>query len=136
MEETLGEAAAIDATGLMVEDRITRDVIRVVCELQIEQDDQRIDQLKVVDQISGPQTLLPQVAQFQKADTPERLEKFLARLRADGLLAPKPKLAKPLSREEWERQRREFDEWLDTQPFDSEQLLGLLAHPSSASIEG
>src|SRR5439155_15364402 len=31
MEETLGEAAAIDATGLMVEDRITRDVIRVVC---------------------------------------------------------------------------------------------------------
>ena len=82
MEETLGEAAAIDATGLMVEDRITRDVIRVVCELQIEQDDQRIDQLKVVDQISGPQTLLPQVAQFQKADTPERLEKFLARLHA------------------------------------------------------
>jgi uncharacterized protein (DUF885 family) len=82
MEETLAEASAIDTTGLMVEDRITRDVIRVVCELQIEQDDQRIDQLKVVDQISGPQTLLPQVTQFQKADTPERLEKFLARLHA------------------------------------------------------
>jgi uncharacterized protein (DUF885 family) len=82
MEETLAEASAIDPSGLMVEDRITRDVIQVVCELQIEQDDQRIDELKVVDQISGPQTLLPQVAQFQKADTPERLEKFLARLHA------------------------------------------------------
>src|SRR4051794_25120411 len=33
----------------------------------------------------------------------------LAPLRAAGLLAPKPKLAKPLSREEWEKQRREFD---------------------------
>jgi uncharacterized protein (DUF885 family) len=82
MEGALAEALAIDPQGLMVEDRITRDVIRVVCELQIEQDDQRIDQLKVVDQISGPQTLLPQVAQFQKVDTPERLEKFLARLHA------------------------------------------------------
>ena len=82
MAGTLVETMAIDAEGLSVEDRITRDVIRVVCELQIEQDDQRIDQLKVVDQISGPQTLLPQVAQFQKADTEERLDKFLARLRA------------------------------------------------------
>jgi uncharacterized protein (DUF885 family) len=82
MTGTLVETMAIDAEGLSVEDRITRDVIRVVCELQIEQDDQRIDQLKVVDQISGPQTLLPQVAQFQKADTKERLDKFLTRLRA------------------------------------------------------
>src|SRR5207247_10167262 len=76
------ETSAIDAGWLSLEARIPRDVIRVVCELQIEQDDQRIDQLKVVDQISGPQTLLPQVAQFQKADTEERLDKFLARLRA------------------------------------------------------
>lgn len=49
---------------------------------------------------------------------PDSEEKFLARLRANGLLAPKPKLARPLSREEWERQRREFDEWLDAHPFD------------------
>ena len=37
---------------------------------------------RVVDQIGGPQTLLPQICQFQPADTPERLEKFLARLEA------------------------------------------------------
>ena len=32
--------------------------------------------------MGGPQTLLPQLCQFQAADTPERLEKFLARLHA------------------------------------------------------
>ena len=32
--------------------------------------------------MSGPQQLLPQLTQFQPADTPERLEQFLARLRA------------------------------------------------------
>jgi len=48
----------------------------------IVQDDQRIDTLQVVDQMSGPQTMLPQLCQFQAADTPERLEAFLARLHA------------------------------------------------------
>ena len=56
----------------------------VVCELGIEEDDQGIHRLRVVDQIGGPQTLLPQVCTFQKADTPERLDRFLARVRAYG----------------------------------------------------
>ncbi len=81
-ESYLAETEAIDATDLGVEDRITVDMIRVVCELGIEQDDQRVDQLRVVDQIGGPQTLLPQVVQFQRADTPERLDRLIARLRA------------------------------------------------------
>jgi hypothetical protein len=56
---------------------------------------------------------------WPEADSdPDSEEQFLARLRADGLLAPKPTLATPLSREEWERQRREFDEWLDAHPED------------------
>ena len=46
------------------------------------EDDQRLDTLQVVDQMGGPQTMLPQLSQFQAADTPERLEKFLARLHA------------------------------------------------------
>ena len=37
-----------------------------------------------MDQIHGPQTLLAQLTQFQPADTPERLEAFLSRLRAYG----------------------------------------------------
>jgi uncharacterized protein (DUF885 family) len=81
-DRTLAAAIAIPADGLDVESRITRDVLIVICELAIEQDDQRIDVLKVVDQIEGPQTLLAQLIQFQPADTPERLDALLARLHA------------------------------------------------------
>lgn len=83
-DTTLAEVEAFPRDGLAVEDRITLDILGVVCRLQIEQDDQGFHELRVVDQIEGPQTLLPQLVQFQKADTPERLERLLARLRAYG----------------------------------------------------
>jgi uncharacterized protein (DUF885 family) len=79
-EDMVAAAAAIPDDGLGVEDRITRDVMRVIGEIAIVQDDQRLDTLQVVDQMSGPQTLLPQLTQFQSADTPELLDRFLARL--------------------------------------------------------
>jgi uncharacterized protein (DUF885 family) len=81
-EDLRDAASGIAVDGLGVEDRITLDVLRVIGEIFIVQDDQRIDTLQVVDQMGGPQTLLPQLCQFQKADTPERLELFLARLHA------------------------------------------------------
>jgi len=81
-ESTKAEAAAVPADGLSLEERITLDMMRVVCDLNLVQDDQRIDRLRVVDQLEGPQQLLPQMTLFQGADTPERLEKFIARLRA------------------------------------------------------
>jgi len=80
-ERTLAEIDAIDEAELSVEDRITRDMLRVVAELSIADHDMGIHRLRSVDQIQGPQTVLPQLVQFQKADTPERLEKFVARLR-------------------------------------------------------
>jgi uncharacterized protein (DUF885 family) len=83
-ERTLGDARAIGDAGLSVEDRITLDMLRVACELAIEQDDQRVDLLRVVDQMSGPQTLLAQIVQFQPADTPPRLDAFIGRIRAYG----------------------------------------------------
>lgn len=82
MERTRAEAAAIPPEGLSIEDRITRDMLLVVAELGIVDDDEGTHRLRVVDQIGGPQTLLPQLCQFQKADTPERFERFTARLRA------------------------------------------------------
>jgi uncharacterized protein (DUF885 family) len=82
LEQTLKDVAAISPKGLPVEDRITRDMLRIVSELGIEEDNQKLYELRVVDQMAGPQTLLPQLTQFQPADTPERLEKFLARLAA------------------------------------------------------
>jgi uncharacterized protein (DUF885 family) len=82
MQRTADEAAAIPIDGLSTEDRITRDMLQVVAELSMEEDDQRLHELRVVDQMGGPQQLLPQLTQFAPADTPERLEAFLARLRA------------------------------------------------------
>ena len=84
MEGTLTAIGAIDPDLLPTEQRITRDMLRIVADIQLEQLDQRFDVLKVVDQMDGPQTLLPTIAAFQPADTPERLEKLLARLHAYG----------------------------------------------------
>jgi len=59
-------------------------MMQVVCELGIELADARMDLLAAVDQMSGPQTILPQMVQFQRADTPERLDRLVARLEAYG----------------------------------------------------
>ena len=79
-EDTRAAALAIPEDGLSVEERITRDMLIVVGEMFIEEDEQRLDELLVVDQMGGPQTLMPQLCQFQAADSSERLEKFLGRL--------------------------------------------------------
>jgi uncharacterized protein (DUF885 family) len=81
-EETRAAALGIDEAGLAVEDRITRDMLRIVGDNEVEGDERRYYTLQVVDPNYGPQTLLPQVCAFQPADTPERLERFMARLRA------------------------------------------------------
>ncbi len=84
--ETLETAEAIDRSttdgALPPEDRITLDVLRVICGIELEQQDQRIDRLKAVDQMDGPQTILPMLAAFQKTETPEQLDAFMARLAA------------------------------------------------------
>ncbi len=82
MEQTLAEVEAIPPDDLPTEERITRDMLRVVAELGIEEDDQQIHQLRVVDQMSGPQQTLPQLTSFQSADTPARLDAFIARIHA------------------------------------------------------
>ena len=83
--ETLATADAIETQaaatgGLPTEERITLDIVRVICEIELEQQAQRFDRIKVVDQMDGPQTILPQLASFQPTGTPEQLEAFIARL--------------------------------------------------------
>ncbi len=80
MVRTKAAAEEIAPLGLSVEERITRDMLIVIADQAIEQDDQGVHRLAVVDQINGPQTLLPQICQFQPADTPERFDKFVTRL--------------------------------------------------------
>jgi uncharacterized protein (DUF885 family) len=82
MQRTADAAAAIPIEGLSTEERITRDMLQVIGELAVEEDDQGLHQLRVVDQMGGPQQLLPQLTSFQPVDSPERLEAFIARLQA------------------------------------------------------
>jgi uncharacterized protein (DUF885 family) len=82
MSRTAAEAAAIPVEDISTEERITRHMLQVIGELAIEEDDQGLYQLRVVDQMSGPQQLLPQLTQFQPVDTPERLDAFITRLHA------------------------------------------------------
>jgi uncharacterized protein (DUF885 family) len=81
-EQLRDAASTVDTEDLGLEDRITLDVMRVIGEIQLTELDQRMDTMRVVDQMGGPQQVLPQLCQFQSADTPERLELFMARLHA------------------------------------------------------
>jgi uncharacterized protein (DUF885 family) len=81
-ERVLGEIAEVPDGGLSVEDRITKDMLRIVAEIAIEGDDLAFHELRAIDHMEGIQLAISQIAQFQAADTPERLEKFVARLHA------------------------------------------------------
>ncbi len=85
-EETLAAATAIDPAGLDAEERLTRDLLILTSEQQIADDELRFDLIGAVEQ-QGHQALLPELVQFQRADTPERLERLLARLEAYPRLA-------------------------------------------------
>ena len=65
-------------------------MIRVVCELTIRsRTTSGSTVLKVVDQLEGPQQTLPVLTAFQTADTPERFEQFVARLRTTSATWPR-----------------------------------------------
>jgi uncharacterized protein (DUF885 family) len=83
-QRAAAEAAAVPVDTLSVEDRITRDMLGIIGGLITEEEENHYYEIGSVDQINGPQTVLAQLTQFQPADTPERLEAWLARLRAYG----------------------------------------------------
>jgi uncharacterized protein (DUF885 family) len=74
----LEEALAIPAGGLEPEQVITRDLVILISENHLEQLAQKQYQL-AIDHMSGPQVWPAEFAQYQPADTQERLEKLLAR---------------------------------------------------------
>ena len=76
----LAEAREIGDDGLEPEQLITRDLLILVAENGLEMIERKQYQL-AVDHMSGPQIWPAEVAQYQPADTPERLEKLLARYR-------------------------------------------------------
>jgi uncharacterized protein (DUF885 family) len=80
LREMLNEATAIAADRLDPEQVITRDMLIIVGENLLEAYAQKQYQLSL-DHMSGPQIWPAQAAQYQPADTSERLEKLLTRYR-------------------------------------------------------
>jgi len=65
-----------------VEDDVTLDLIEVVVRRFRQAHELRLWELDALDQHSGPQALVGDLARLQRMDTPERLERLLARLAA------------------------------------------------------
>jgi uncharacterized protein (DUF885 family) len=80
LREMVSDARAIPTDGLDPEQVITRDMLMVVGENYVEAYAQKQYQLSL-DHMSGPQIWPAQAAQYQPADTPDRLEKLLTRYR-------------------------------------------------------
>ena len=78
LSSALAEAEAIDADALDVESVITRDLLILIARNFLEAQDRKLYQL-AVNHMSGPQTWPSEIAQYQRADTPESLERMLAR---------------------------------------------------------
>jgi uncharacterized protein (DUF885 family) len=78
---TLDEAREIGSDELGTEQLITRDLLVLVCENYLEYYRQEQYQL-AVDHMSGPQTIPAEIAQYHRADTPERLDKLITRYAA------------------------------------------------------
>jgi uncharacterized protein (DUF885 family) len=76
----LDEARQIPDHGLDPEQTITRDLLILISENQLESLAQKQYQL-ALDHMSGPQIWPAEVAQYQPADTPERLERLIERYR-------------------------------------------------------
>jgi uncharacterized protein (DUF885 family) len=78
LRATMAEAREIPSEGLSPEQVITRDLLVLIAENRLEAQAQKQYQL-AVDHMSGPQIWPAEVAQYQAADTPERLDQLLAR---------------------------------------------------------
>jgi uncharacterized protein (DUF885 family) len=72
----------IDASGLDVDLRTTLDVLESGCTRQLQSLRWRLDRFEAVTHLFGPGNLLADMGSLQRADTPERLEKYLGRLSA------------------------------------------------------
>lgn len=78
----LDELAGIDRTGLDVTIRTTLDVMESIAQREVAEIAHRFDRLQAVSHLWGPGQLLAELGSMQRADTPERLDRYLARLTA------------------------------------------------------
>ena len=80
--DALDALAAIDLSTLPSVDRGTMDVLQAIALRSLADIEQRMDLLQVASHFWGPAQLLADIGTLQRADTPERMDRFEARLRA------------------------------------------------------
>jgi uncharacterized protein (DUF885 family) len=78
----LDELATIDRSALDVTMNGTLDVLEAIARRAIAELDQRTDRLRAAAHFFGPGQTLAEIASMQATDTPERLDRYEARLRA------------------------------------------------------
>jgi uncharacterized protein (DUF885 family) len=78
----LDELAAIDVPTLPASLRGTLDVAEAMARRSLAELEHREDRLRVASHFAGPAQILAEIASLQRADTPERLNRYVARLRA------------------------------------------------------
>jgi uncharacterized protein (DUF885 family) len=77
----LRESRALDKRTLGMVERTTLDILEAAAERDLEALKYRTDRLHAVSHLWGPASLLGDIGSVQQADTPERLERYLTRLR-------------------------------------------------------
>jgi uncharacterized protein (DUF885 family) len=80
--EALRELDSIDRGGSDEDLRTALDVLESIAVREVAEIEHRLDRLRSVSHLWGPGQLLAEIASFQRADTPERFERLIARLSA------------------------------------------------------
>ena len=82
MRRGLEQLAALDRSELDQGRQLTADIYETICRRSLARLDHRIDLLEVANHMNGAVALLGQIATLQRTDTPERVGRLDARLRA------------------------------------------------------
>ena len=80
--DALATLAEIDRSALDENQQITADILEAICERSLARIDHRLDLLDVANHMHGAVSLLGQIAALQRADTPQREARLIARLHA------------------------------------------------------
>jgi uncharacterized protein (DUF885 family) len=82
MRAGLRDLADLDRTDLDEGRQVTADILEAICSRSLARLEHRLDLLDVANHMNGAVSTLGQIATLQRADTPERLDRLDARLRA------------------------------------------------------
>lgn len=82
VEDWAARIEELDSADLSVEDAVTLGLMRAVVLRFRGAHELQLWQMEALDQLGGPQTLVGELARFQRTDTPDRFEKLLTRLAA------------------------------------------------------